>query len=293
MISARSNRLLGWAFFGAAMMTAGDTDAAGKNQQVDLKLVIATDVSRSIDEEEGQLQREGTAEAFLNSEVVRAIQGGSLGRIAVAMLDFSSPEYDKVVIDWHIVHDRASAAALADLIRKTPRTPGRRTSISSALELGAQLIEQSPEIVATRNVIDVSGDGPNNDGRPMTDVHNEIMAKGIIVNGLPVMDDADPNDPHSFFPGLDKYYASCVVGGKGAFVVTVHAFKDFGTAMRRKLILEISDNGSPIKAAQNGLLIRAATGGQPSTGHEPEFMRPTPSNGEGCDIAGGFGFGGF
>jgi hypothetical protein len=291
MISARSNRFLGWAFLGAALAASGGADAAGKSQQVDLKLVIATDVSRSIDDEEGQLQREGTAEAFLNAEVVRAIQSGSLGRIAVAMIDFSSPEYDKVVLDWHIVHDRASATALADLIRKTPRTPGRRTSISSALDLGAQLIEQSPEIVATRSVIDVSGDGPNNDGRPMTDVHNEVIAKGIIVNGLPVMDDADPNDPHSFFPGLDKYYASCVVGGKGAFVLTVHAFKDFGAAMRRKLVLEISDNGSPIKAAQNGFLIPAAAAIPPA--RPPEFMRPTPSNGEGCDIAGGFGFGGF
>src|SRR6266576_1276952 len=116
--------------------------AAGP-QQVDLKLVLATDVSGSIDNDELKLEREGTADAFLDPDVIKAIKGGALGRIAVAMIDFSSPEYDKVVIDWHIIQDAQGAAAFAGAIRELPRTPGRRTSVSSALELGSLLLEAS------------------------------------------------------------------------------------------------------------------------------------------------------
>lgn len=284
--------LLGSAMAAVAVVPAPAAPAGGT--EVDLKLVIATDVSRSINDEEAQLQREGTAEAFLNPEVVKAIQSGALGRIAVAMIDFSSPEYDKIVIDWTIVKDKASAAALAGKIRNTPRTPGRRTSVSSALELGALLLEGSDkDIQATRKIIDVSGDGPNNDGNPLQEVHDKTIANGIIVNGLPVMDE----NANGYFPDLDKYYAGCVVGGRGSFVVVVRAFKDFGAAMRHKLILEISQNETQIKEALNGLQGRglltniAAAESGPET--QPQVLRPTNGYPGGCDIAGGFGFGGF
>jgi len=256
--------------------------------QVDLKLVIATDVSRSINNEEAVLQREGTAEAFLNPEVIKAIQSGALGRIAVAMIDFSSPEYDKIVIDWTIVKDKASAAALAERIRNTARTPGRRTSVSSALELGSLLLEGSDrDIVATRKVIDVSGDGPNNDGNLMQEAHDKTVAAGIVVNGLPIMDE----NANGYYPGLDKYYAGCVVGGKGAFVVVVKSFRDFGAAMRHKLILEISQNESQIRQALNeleadSLLHKAAAGGGADAA--PQVLRPMQGY-QGCDSAGGFG----
>src|SRR5258706_12998325 len=172
------------------VLLAWTSPAAPAAEQVDLKLVLATDVSRSIDDDELRLEREGTAEAFLDPDVIKAIQNGSLGRIAVATFDFSSPQDNRVTMEWHIVHDRASAAALAETIRDTPRTPGRRTSVSSALELGALLIESSEtDIVATRKVIDVSGDGPNNDGNRMTEAHHKVIAQGIVVHGLPVMDD--------------------------------------------------------------------------------------------------------
>jgi len=260
-------------------------------EQVDLKLVIATDVSGSINDEEARIQREGTAEAFLDPDVVKAISSGSLGRIAVAMIDFSSPEYDKVVLDWHIIRDKASATAFAEQVRNTPRTPGRRTSVSSALELGSLLIESSEkDIVATRKVIDVSGDGPNNDGNPMREAHDRVIAQGIVVNGLPVMDD----NANGYFPNLDKYYSACVAGGRGSFVVVVRAFKDFGAAMRHKLILEISQNELPIKQAVNppagkGLLkkIAAATEG---LGGTPQVIRPGQNEfSDRCDINGGFG----
>jgi hypothetical protein len=283
--------LLGGALAALAAVPAPAAPASGANQ-VDLKLVIATDVSRSINNEEAQIQREGTAEAFLNPEIVKAIQSGALGRIAVAMIDWSSPQFDRVVLDWTIVRDKASATALAERIRNIPRTPGRRTSISSALELGALLLEGSAgEIVATRRVIDVSGDGPNNDGNSMQETHDKTIANGIVVNGLPIMDE----NANGYFPGLDKYYAGCVVGGKGAFVVVVRRFSDFGAAMRHKLILEISQDESQIKQALNelhagGLLRKVAAG---DTGPaQPQVLRPTNNYPGGCDT-GRFGFGGF
>src|SRR5882724_8331243 len=121
-------RLMGSMGLCASLLAiVSSSSAAPAQQQVDLKLVLATDVSGSIDNDELRIERDGTAAAFLDPEVIKAIQSGSLGRIAVSMIDFSSPEYDKVVIDWQIIHDRASAAAFSDAIRDTPRTPGRRT----------------------------------------------------------------------------------------------------------------------------------------------------------------------
>lgn len=265
-------------------------------EQVDLKLVLATDVSGSINDEEAQLQREGTADAFSDPLVIKAIQSGALGRIAVAMIDFSSPEYDKVVLDWHIIRNRATAEEFAGLVRGTPRTPGRRTSVSSALELGSLLIEASEkDIVATRKVIDVSGDGPNNDGNPMREVHDRVIGQGIVVNGLPIMDD----NANGYFPNLDKYYSACVAGGRGSFVVVVRSFKDFGAAMRHKLILEISQNETAVKQASalpaQPLLRKIAETPDTSPTAQPQVLRPGQNEfSERCDIAGGFGgFGGF
>jgi hypothetical protein len=199
-------------------------------------------------------------------------------------------------MEWHIIHDRASATALAETIRDTPRTPGRRTSISSALELGSLLIESSAaDIVATRKVIDVSGDGPNNDGNRMSEVHDKIIAQGIVVNGLPVMDD----NANGYFPDLDKYYAACVAGGRGSFVVAVHNYKDFSAAMRYKLILEISQNETPVRQAgdyppKDGALLKlAAAAPAPPGSVAPPVLRAGPNEfSSRCDI-GGFGFGGF
>jgi hypothetical protein len=278
----------------AVALLALCSSAPAAPQQVDLKLVLAVDVSGSIDSEEFQLEREGTADAFADPEVLKAIQGGSLGKIAVAMLDFSSPQFDKVIIDWTVIKDKASAMAFADNIRNAPRTPGRRTSVSSALELGSLLLESSEkDIVATRRVIDVTGDGPNNDGNSMTEAHDKTIAQGVIVNGLPVMDEM----ANGYFPELDKYYAGCVTGGRGAFVVVVHSYKDYSAAMRHKLILEISQNETLLKQAQDagsrpGLLVRAAAGPQPPSA--PTVLRSAPNEfSQHCDIQGGFGGFGF
>jgi hypothetical protein len=259
--------------------------------QVDLKLVLATDVSRSMDSEEFRIEREGTAEAFLDPEVIKAIQSGSLGRIAVALFDFSSPEDDKLVINWQIIHDRAGAAAFANTVRNAPRTFGRRTSVSGALEFGSILLLGSDkDIIATRKVIDVSGDGPNNAGYPMTEVHDRVIGERVVVNGLPVMDDS----ANGYYPDLDKYYAGCVIGGPGAFVVVVRRYADYSAAMRHKLILEISQNQNQIRQATNELhgprlLINVAANPGSGLNGAPEVLRPTNKYPGGCDIQGGFG----
>jgi Protein of unknown function (DUF1194) len=279
----------------AVLALCSSAPAAQQKQQVDVKLVLAVDVSPSIDNQEYIVERDGTAAAFSDPDVIKAIQNGSLGRIAVAMVHFSSPQFNRVVVDWTIIRDRQSALAFAQAVRSIPRTPGRRTSISSALQLGSLLLEASEkDITATRRVIDVTGDGPNNAGESMSMVHDKTIAQGIIVNGLPVMDD----QANGYFEGLDKYYAGCVTGGRGAFVVVVKSYRDYAAAMRHKLILEISQNENAIKqaaAAQRNSLLKnvAAVGPQAAA---PQVLPSRPNEySKDCDIPfGGFGgFGGF
>lgn len=243
--------------------------AASAVENVDLKLVLATDVSGSISNAELRIERQGTAAAFVDPDVIKSIENGALGRIAVTMLDFSSPGFGKTVVDWRIIHDRESAIAFARAVVAVPRTPGNRTSISNAIELGAALIESSEkEIVATRKVIDVAGDGPNNDGKPVRPILQKVMAQGIVVNGLPIMDPT----ANGFFLDLDKYYQACVAGGRGSFVIAVRSFRDFGSAMRRKLILEISQNeGNPKLVKAPGAVQRIALA---PLDQNPTLLRP-------------------
>jgi hypothetical protein len=254
--------------------------------EVDLKLVIATDVSLSIKDEEAALQRRGTADVFLDPDVVKAIQSGAFGRIAVALLDWSATRLDRVVLDWTIVQDKASAAALAEKIRNIPRTPGTRTSISGALERAFLMLNESDnDIVATRKVVDVSGDGPNNDGFSLQRMHDMTADNGITVNGLPIMDESS----EGYYPDLDKYYAACVVAGKNAVAVVVRKYKDFGLAMRHKLVLEVSQNESQIrqtlqKLRPNPLLKQAA-----AAENGPAVLRPAKTYPGGCDKYGGYG----
>jgi len=209
-------------------------------KQVDLKLVIATDVSRSINDEEADIQREGMAEAFQSPEVIKAIESGALGRIAVAMLDWSSPEFNRVVLDWTIIDGKQSAEAFANQVRNAPRTPGRRTSISGAIEMGALMLEASEKnIIATRRVIDVSGDGPNNNGPPPEPERDRLVADGVTINGLPIVNDR-PTFGYRVGDMLEGYYRNSVIGGVGAFLIVAEDFESFGTAIRRKLIQEIA-----------------------------------------------------
>jgi hypothetical protein len=264
----------------AGWLVGSSATGAPAGQKVDLALVIATDVSYSVDENEARFQREGAIAAFHNADVVKAIQSGSLGRIAVTYLDFSSYQSNRVLVGWTIVSDKASADAFADALAAKPRTLGVQTSISSGLELAERLLDTSG-IEASKRVIDVSGDGPNNDGHLVEKVRDEIVAKGIVINGLPIMTPADQFDVY-YLPDLDKYYAGCVIGGPGAFIQVAHGFEDLERALRRKLILEISDAGTP----QNPLLIKVAATGA----HAPQT--PHARYEKGCDIGERMRFGG-
>ena len=270
------------------------SSAPAAQEQVDVKLVLAFDVSRSMDNEEFVVEREGTAAAFSDPVVIQAIQNGSLGRIGVALVHFSTDQFNRVVVNWTVIKDRASALAFAAAIRNGPRSPGRRTSIRSAVQVGSLLLEASEkDLTATRRVIDISGDGPNNFGTPMTEAHDKAIAQGVVINGLPVMDDM----ANGYFPDLDKYYAGCVTGGRGAFVVVVKSYRDYAIAMRRKLILEISGSETLLKQAMSStdktsLLRVAAAPGRPG---QVEVLPSAPNEfSKNCDIYGGFGgFGGF
>jgi hypothetical protein len=227
-------------------------------ERVDLELLIATDVSRSIDEDEARLQREGVAAAFLDPGVIGAISSGALGRIAVAYIDYSSQPFNRLVADWRVIRGQADAAAFAELLLKSPLTYGRRTSIADAIEHGVDLIEKNA-YQGTRRVIDVSGDGPNNHGNHVNTARDAAVAKGIIINGLPIMTDPGPGLRSRYYlPDLDQYYAGCVIGGTGAFQVPARDFKDFARAIKKKLILEIAGLTPNQHPAKTRLLLRAS-----------------------------------
>ena len=216
-------------------------------ERVDLELVLATDVSRSIDESEARLQREGTAAAIRNRDVVRAIQGGVLRKIAVAYLDYSSADYNQIIIDWTVISDQASADAFSRKLLEAPLSLGRRTSISDAIEQSARMILTN-EFTGTRRIIDVAGDGPNNHGRLVETVRNETIAKRITINGLPIISPPGGFGAAFWLDDLDRYYQGCVIGGPGAFMVVAKDFKDFARAVRRKLIFEIAGLTPPTPA---------------------------------------------
>ena len=236
-------------------------------QAVDLELVIATDVSRSIDEDEALLQRQGIAQAFRSREIVRAITSGILRKIGVAYIDYSSRRFNKVVIGWRVIRDSKSAEAFADDLLKAPLTFGRRTSISDAIEHARELIEMN-DLDGTRRVIDVSGDGPNNFGNLVDDVRDATMARRITINGLPIMNQRGATFSRYYLADLDLYYRGCVIGGPGAFLVVAKNFADFARAIRRKLILEIAGLTPDGGQVPRAMLVRAFT---------PVRLRPSPT----------------
>jgi hypothetical protein len=209
---------------------------------VDLELVIAVDVSLSMDIEEQRLQRDGYVAAFRNSEVHKAIASGPHGRIAVTYVEWAGPPVQQVVVPWTVIDGREAANALADRLQNTQISRARMTSITTALGFSGRLFETSG-VRGIRRVIDVSGDGPNNAGGPVTSMRDELIGRGIVINGLPVMLKA----PTNFFdiPNLDRYYVDCVIGGTGSFMIPIREPGEFKTATRRKLLLEIAGDDWP------------------------------------------------
>ena len=242
-------------------------------EKVDLELVIATDTSPSIDTQEARLQRQGIATAFRSPEIIRAIQNGSLGKIAVAYIDWSSAPFNRLVLDWRVVKDKASAEDVAATLLKVPLTYGNGTSVSGALQIAARMMETN-RLEGTRRTIDISGDGPNNRGMTVIDARDDIVARGITINGLPIITyEYGVGDWGAYYLEIDKYYANCVIGGRGSFSLPAQGFQDFANAVRRKLVLEISED-APLKPTELPRIIRTALA--PRT-QAPNPLRPAPT----------------
>ena len=209
----------------------------------DLELVIAVDVSLSMDLDEQRLQRDGYVAAFRDPEVHEAITSGPNGRVAVTYVEWAGPFTQQVVLPWTTIDGATAARAFADRLEATPISRARMTSISAALQFSSHLFESSG-VRGIRRVIDVSGDGPNNAGVPVAGVRDELVAQGFVINGLPIM----LKMATGFFDlaDLDRYYSDCVIGGMGAFMIPIKEQSEFLTATRRKLLLEIAGHEPPV-----------------------------------------------
>ncbi|WP_420410248.1 DUF1194 domain-containing protein [Hoeflea sp.] len=206
-------------------------------EQVDVALVLAVDVSRSMSTRELEIQRDGYAAALEHPDVIRAIGQGAYGRIAVTMFEWAGSGSVRQIFDWTLLETAADAQALSDQVRRTQPRGQRRTSISGAIEHALTRLEASPWD-GFRKVIDISGDGPNNQGTPVLDARAEALEKRVVINGLPLMTSDGPGGGFNI-EDLDAYYANCVIAGPGSFLVPVTKWEQFPEAIRRKLILEI------------------------------------------------------
>jgi hypothetical protein len=218
--------------------TAGATD-------VDVELILAVDVSYSMDPDEQALQREGYVFALTSPEFLNALKGGIHARIAVTYFEWAGVNDQKIVMPWRLIDGAASARAVADEIGRAPYRRAYRTSISGALLFAAPLFRASGHR-GIRRVIDVSGDGTNNQGALIVPTREEVVAQGITVNGLPIM--LKKPQPGSIdIEDLDIYYEDCVIGGPGAFVVPIRERERFKEAVRTKLVLEIAGHTPPAR----------------------------------------------
>jgi hypothetical protein len=219
----------------ATLTAASDARAA---TSVDLLLVMAVDVSRSIDEVEAELQRRGYIEAMTNDRVVDAILSGEHKAIGVCYVEWAGTHYQQTVIDWMLIESASGARRFSDTLAAAPRTSQSWTAVGQALAFSAARFDEAP-FVSKRRVIDISGDGRTNNGPPAELVRDRLVTEGIVINGLPVMMNRTsfgrPPDAT-----LDKYYEENVIGGPGSFMTVAANFDDFGRAVRSKLIREIS-----------------------------------------------------
>lgn len=222
----------------AALAAPPIRPAADRPIDVDVELVLAVDVSYSMDPDEQALQREGYIKALSSREFLQALRQGIHGKIAVTYFEWAGVNIQKVMVPWRIIEGPESADAFGAEIARAPYTRAMRTSISGALAFAAPLFEASGHR-GIRRVIDVSGDGTNNNGPPVTLARDEVLAKGITINGLPIMLNR-PNIGSVDIPDLDIYYEDCVIGGPGAFVIPIKNREQFIEATRTKLVQEIA-----------------------------------------------------
>jgi len=205
---------------------------------VDVELILAVDVSYSMDMDELAIQREGYAQAIISKEFLQALKTGPHGKIAVTYFEWAASSDQKIIIPWRVIDGPETADAVANEIMKTPIRRASRTSISGAIYFAMPLFEENP-YRGLRRVIDISGDGPNNNGAPVTGALDTALAKGITINGLPIMV-KEPSYSTMDIDDLDFYYEDCVIGGPGSFVVSIKDREKFKEAIRTKLLLEVA-----------------------------------------------------
>lgn len=233
-----------------AAMLAWSPAQAQKKTPVDIELVLAIDVSGSVDPVEARMQRDGYYAALTNPKVVRAIESGVLGRIGVVYMEWAGAHYQRTVIEWTLIDSAESARQFITRLADVPPTTQRWTSISGAMDYAMRLFDQSP-FEGTRRVVDISGDGSNNNGRSVRLAREDLLNAGIIINGLPIVNDRPTmwgGAPEVF---LDKYYEENVIGGPGSFMVVADGFEKFADAILTKLIMEIAGtpSGGPTRYA--------------------------------------------
>jgi Protein of unknown function (DUF1194) len=214
------------------------SDVQERASSVDVELVIAVDVSYSMDLDELAIQREGYAQAIVSREFLQAMKTGPHGKVALTYFEWSASGDQKIIIPWRVIDGPETADAVASEILKTPVRRGSRTSISGAINFALPLFDDNP-YRGLRRVIDISGDGPNNSGPPVLGAREAALAKGIIINGLPIMV-KEPSYSTMDIDNLDWYYEDCVIGGPGSFVVTIKDREKFKEAIRTKLVLEVA-----------------------------------------------------
>lgn len=228
----------------AAILT-GPAPAA---EPVDVELVLAVDVSLSMSPMELDIQRDGYAAALTHERVLQAIADGAHGKIAVTYFEWAGVTSHHVVVPWTVIANRADAERVAAMLTAQPANSARRTSIAAALGFGADLFAES-QYRGIKRVIDISGDGPNNQGEPVEAARDAVVRQGITINGLPLMTTGGFSSVYDV-TNLDRYYADCVIGGAGAFMIPVNDWSHFPEAVRRKLVLELAGTMSPAWQAE-------------------------------------------
>ncbi len=219
-----------------AVLAAGARPARAATA-VDLLLVMAVDISRSVDDEEAQLQRDGYRMALTDPEVLAAMTGGPNGAVAVAYVEWASYQYQRLVVPWTRIAGAGDATAWSDALGRSPHESITWTSLSGALLFSRKTLSECP-FESDRKVIDVSGDGRNNNGPEPEEIRDQLVSEGVTINGLPILN-LHPRFGRIEY-GLEEYYRNSVIGGAGAFLILAKDFADFGKAIRRKLIQEIA-----------------------------------------------------
>lgn len=212
-------------------------------EPVDVELVLAVDVSLSMSPDELAIQRDGYVAALTDERVIDAIASGMHGRIAVTYFEWAGATTQRVVVPWTVIANREDAVSFAARLSARPPSSARRTSIANALGFAADLFAESG-FSGFKRVIDISGDGPNNQGPPVDMMRDRVIEQGITINGLPLMTNGGLTSPYDVTE-LDRYYRDCVIGGPGAFLIPVNSWSQFPEAIRRKLVLELAGASSP------------------------------------------------